>query len=332
VGEANRAVLALDHVGVGRRRERVGRNPARSRSDADAVPSAEAKRERVARRRGKPGEPRADELVQRLRDRERPERVDVPVENACQLQRKNGLPPDRSWMRSSVWRAKDLPKRSCRSRWSAPTLSGPTRSRWTRSASSACSSPDRSAPSTSRRASSTRTGLAAKSSQCERERARRGLVEPLHVVDRKQIGCPLAEQLQHVAYGHAERAVIDRILCRLLAEERRPRARGASASRAKRRRPRGRLEQVAQPDVSEAPLGLRRSRQNHAQARSRAAATAREPERRLPDPRLALDHESGRPFDGTVEERRHQAELRLAPDDVAPGIPAIVPPDIGACT
>ena len=40
---------------------------------------------------------------------------------------KNGFPPDRSWMRSNVWRANGLPSRSRRSRWSAPTLSGPDR-------------------------------------------------------------------------------------------------------------------------------------------------------------------------------------------------------------
>jgi hypothetical protein len=60
-----------------------------------------------------------------------------------------------------------------------------------------------------------RTG--GKSSQCERERARRGRVEPLDVVDGKQNRLPLAEQVQHVAYGHAERAVVNRIVCRLLA-------------------------------------------------------------------------------------------------------------------
>ena len=55
------------------------------------------------------------------------------------------------------------------------------------------------------------------SSQRERKRARRGRVEPLNVVDRKQNRLPLAEQVQHVAYRHAERAVINRIVCGLLA-------------------------------------------------------------------------------------------------------------------
>ena len=49
---------------------------------------------------------------------------------------KNGFPPERSWMRSNVWRANGLPSRSRSNRWSAPTLSGPIRSRWTLSAPS----------------------------------------------------------------------------------------------------------------------------------------------------------------------------------------------------
>ena len=68
---------------------------------------------------------------------------------------KNGFPPERSWMRSSVCRAKGLSSRSCRRRCSAPTLSGPTASRRTRSSSSACSSSLGPSPSPSRRASST---------------------------------------------------------------------------------------------------------------------------------------------------------------------------------
>ena len=91
VGEANRAVLALDHVRGDRRRERVGRNPRPLQERLRRRPECRGERERVARRRGKSGEPRADELVQRLRNRERLERVDVPVENACQLQREERI-------------------------------------------------------------------------------------------------------------------------------------------------------------------------------------------------------------------------------------------------
>jgi len=69
---------------------------------------------------------------------------------------KNGFPPDVSWRRSNVWRGNGLPRRSCSSRWRAPTLSGPTGTRWRRSADSACSSNDGRAPSATRCARSTR--------------------------------------------------------------------------------------------------------------------------------------------------------------------------------
>src|SRR5262245_31721493 len=69
---------------------------------------------------------------------------------------KNGFPPERSWIRSSVWRAKVLPSRSRSSRWTAPTLSGST---WTRSGGTADSSSDSSTPSSSRLASRSRTLL-----------------------------------------------------------------------------------------------------------------------------------------------------------------------------
>ena len=49
---------------------------------------------------------------------------------------------------------KCLPKRSCNSRWSAPTLSGPTCSSWMPSAPSACSNAEAWTPPTRRRASS----------------------------------------------------------------------------------------------------------------------------------------------------------------------------------
>ena len=91
VREANRAVLALDHVRGECRRERVGRNTCPLQKRLRRRPQRRGERERVARHRGKSGEPRADELVQPLRNRKRLERVDVHLENACQLQREERI-------------------------------------------------------------------------------------------------------------------------------------------------------------------------------------------------------------------------------------------------
>ena len=106
--------------------------PARGATPTASRAPTRARARRVCRR--KSGETGADELLQRLRNRRaaragrRPRRAHAASSSA-----KNGFPPDCSWMRSSVWRANGLPKRSWRSRCSAPTLSGPTRSRSTRS-------------------------------------------------------------------------------------------------------------------------------------------------------------------------------------------------------
>ena len=223
---------------------------------------------------------------------------------------KNGLPPDSSWMRSSVWRANDLPSRSCSSRWSAPTLSGPTGTHSTRSASSACSNAGGSTPATSRRASSTQNRTRSESSQRKRQRARRGRVEPLNVVDGKQNRLSLTEHMEHVAYRHADRAVIDRIVwsaswrrsaissARRLGVE----IKGATSARTPRRgrrapRERARCSASAGRDTGRGARASARARRPRATAstcrsRPRPPARARQPHpppgRRRPRPRRGL--------------------------------------------
>jgi hypothetical protein len=58
-------------------------------------------------------------------------------------------------------------------------------------------------------------------------------------------------------------------------------------------------------------------RQQHAKASLACARDGGEPEGRLPDPGFALEHESGWPLDGTVQERVHGAELLVTPNDLA---------------
>ena len=78
------------------------------------------------------------------------------------------------------------------------------------------------------------------------------------------------------------------------------------------------LEEIAEPDVREPALGLGRPRREHAQAPPARSLDAREPERRLADPRLALEHERGRPLVGAVDEGVERGEL-LVPADDLPG-------------
>ena len=95
MGEADRAVVALDHVRGDRRLEHACRNARPLKERLRRRPQRRGERERLARGRGQSGESRTHELFERLRNRERLERVDVLVENAGQLQRKERIPARR---------------------------------------------------------------------------------------------------------------------------------------------------------------------------------------------------------------------------------------------
>ena len=219
-------------------------------------------------------------------------------------------------MRSSVWRANGLPTRSRRKRWSAPTLSGLTDSRWTRSGSSARSSAEGCPPSTVRLARSRSTRVAGHTSQREHERARRGRVEPLDVVDGEHDRRLCGERLQGRPHRHGERARVDRLLGSLVHEQR-------HLERLPSRRRQGgqnlvehALEEVAEHDVRERALGLGRARREDAKPPLVRRLDSRTPERGLPDPRLALEHERPRPSRLFVQEGTEGAELLLPAHDL----------------
>ena len=78
----------------------------------------------------------------------------------------------------------------------------------------------------------------------------------------------------------------------------------------------GILEKVAQPRVSETALGLRRSRQKDAEPTRARDLDAREPERRLADPSLTLQHERGSPTLGPADESLDRGAVFLPADDL----------------
>ena len=153
-------------------------------------------------------------------------------------------------------------------------------------------------------------------SERERERARRRGIEPLKIVDRDENGPVVGEQLQRAPSRDPECARIHRI-CGRLFEEKRHLERAPPG-----RRQRGQdvvedvLEEIAEPDVGEAALGLGRSRREDAQSTRARMLDAGQPERRLPDPRIALQHECGRPFPHVVDEGVKGGELLLPADDL----------------
>ena len=92
VGKADRPVLALDHPRGDRRVERVRSNPrALEQSDRRRAQRG-GKCKRVASRRRERRDPRAHELFDRLDDRKRLKRVDVHRENAGELEREERIP------------------------------------------------------------------------------------------------------------------------------------------------------------------------------------------------------------------------------------------------
>jgi hypothetical protein len=91
VGEANRPVLALNHVGNGSRVERVCRNARLLQERLGRRAQRRGERKRVAGGCGEPRNPRAHELFERLGNLERLEWVEVNVEHAGQLQREERI-------------------------------------------------------------------------------------------------------------------------------------------------------------------------------------------------------------------------------------------------
>jgi hypothetical protein len=89
--ETDDAVLPLDHVCSRRRAEHVCGDARADQEGFRRGAERRRKRERVARGSGKLCEPRAKELVERLGNRERRERIDRRIDNARQLEREEGI-------------------------------------------------------------------------------------------------------------------------------------------------------------------------------------------------------------------------------------------------
>jgi hypothetical protein len=151
--------------------------------------------------------------------------------------------------------------------------------------------------------------------QRKRQRVRRGRVEPLDVVDGKHDRPVCRESLQCAADSNAERTricagvgVLDEECHLERAPPRRRQRRQDSLEHV--------LEQVAEARVGESSLGLGGPRHENTQLPLTRSLHTRKPERRLPDPCGAVEHQGSRTV-GLVEKRMDRAELRLPADDRA---------------
>ena len=152
-------------------------------------------------------------------------------------------------------------------------------------------------------------------SQREREHGRRGRVEPLDVVDGDHERPALAQELQHVAHRHGERAVVDDA-ARPVFEQERLLERAPPRRRQRRKDVCQRaLEEIGQPQAGKAALGLGGPRREEQVPALPRVLDAGSPQRRLADPRLALQHECRYPLGRRVQEGVNPLELLLSSDD-----------------
>src|SRR5262245_39905447 len=315
MGKANRALLPLQHVGCYRGIERGRRDASPLEERFRGRSQRRSERQCFTRGRGKADEARSDQPVDRRRDAHRKEWADVLVEHPREFQREEGI-TTRALMDAQQRLPRERPteavlnepvQRADAERTDPHPLNFDSRLEHGRLQPPSKDQPDR----------------AAQAPQREGECAGRRGVEPMHVVDRDDDRSLLAEQMEHVAHGHGEGAMVGAVL-RGLAQQR-----YFQRAQAGRRQPgldivKCILEEVAQPEVSEAAFGLGWPRGKNAPTQQTRVLDTCQPERRLSNPRLALEHECRRLVGGTIKESIERAELYVAPDDTGRGHTTIV--------
>jgi len=151
----------------------------------------------------------------------------------------------------------------------------------------------------------------------ERERALRGAIEPLDIVDGDEGRLVGREYLERASNGDAEGARIDRRR-RLLDQKR-----DLEGSPSRRRQLREhvlerRLEEIAEPCKRQPALGFGGTGRENTKRSCACRVDRCAPERRLPDARLALEHDRARHRELRRTEKPVQPlELCLASDDLA---------------
>ena len=274
--------------------------PARSRSGLRRRAQRRGEPERLRRRGGKPGDPRAHELFERLRNRQRPSRVDVRVENAGQLEREERVPArplvDAEQRLAGERPAEPVPQEPMeRADAERPHRQAPDGLRAERPLESRRLLRRRAPPGEQQA-----HGLAPSRAERERQRVRRRGIEPLEIVDRDEERPVLA------------RATAARCESRSRARADRPRSSAASSRRsatssARRlgaaapagpRRGRPRTDRPAQREPGRARLRPVATRARAIPARAHArrpqarASTSRSPPRPRARVRTALRRSS----------------------------------------
>ena len=315
VREADDPVPELDHVVRESRLEGVGVELIGRQSTVRA-----REQQRSTRLAGQPIEPSADERVQRFRHGQRLSGVDLPSEGTAELE---------SEKRIATRGFVETQQRGACEHSAEPRLQDRLQRAGTERADMQALDQARvwcELELGDRTAGTEPAGehepdvLALQSPQRERQHARRRRVEPLDVVDRDHDRLALGEQLQRAANSHRKGAEVDRLVRLVLKEQgglERATPRGCQSVPYVRERV---LQKVAQPRIRHPELDLGRPGGKDAEPPLARGFDTREPERRLPDSRLTLEHERSHPSRGRrVEEGSQQAQLVVPAQDIHAG-------------
>ena len=317
MGEADHAAVTLNHVRRLGRPEHVGLDAESLQERRRRRTKGGSERESGAGGFGEPGESSAHELVQRLRDGQRLERTNVPVEIAGQLER-----IERVAGRLIVNPEQGLVCVRLAATLVQQPVESPEAERSDRDLSDAFQGErtlqvrrfDRIHDPTGKQG---QDRGAVKPAERKRQGTGRRTVQPLDVVDRDENGRPRRQMIEHVAHGHGKRAVVHDVAGRLLSQQR-DLERAPSRRRERREKVvRDILKQVTQAGMCKNTLGLGGPRRDNSVASIPSCPDGRQPQRRLSDSGLALEHDCGRPIGRTVEERPDPTELLLATKDIA---------------
>ena len=180
--------------------ERLRRNTSTLEERHRRRSQCRSERKGVARGCRKADETRAHDLVQRLRNRQRLERVDVLGKDASELQREE---------RISARALVDAQQRLARERPADLVVKEPVQRTDAQRADPQPFNVDRLLErGRLQPAGEDQPDGAAEASQREGKCARRRGIEPVDIVDRNNDRLPLAQELEHIAYGHGDRAIV----------------------------------------------------------------------------------------------------------------------------
>ena len=316
--ESDPVAVELEHAPLGRparcRRPRSARSG--SSSVTEGAPSA-ATATSVSRTCAGSALSRSATRARRLSGRStcRPSARIVPSASARPTSSaKNGFPPTASCTRTSTGRGRLSDSRPHRSRWIAPTESGVTGSR--RNSGEGAVELERrlDRPPAHRRQDTDRLGL--QPPEHEAEDLRRARIDPLRVVDRDEQRPLLDEDPDDREQRRCEQPRLRRRPVRLADQERDLERTPLDRHELRQRLVQHRREQVADGREGRSQLGMGRARRENPEPRSRARRDALLPERRLADPRVALEQQCRPARRHSVQKLLQRNELQAPADDL----------------